>query len=94
MWCLVISPIKASAVSEIQPSEPTRSKSWQGRWGVTIKDTYWTLVQYDTVAIVDASDEMALTALGLAFGKAGNHRTQTLRAFSQAEVDAILSKVP
>jgi len=30
----------------------------------------------------------------LAIGKAGNHRTQTLRAFSHAEIDAILSKVP
>ena len=62
--------------------------------GVTIKEIYWTLGQYNTVIIVDASDEMALTALGLAFGKAGNHRTQTLRAFSQAEMDVILSKVP
>jgi uncharacterized protein with GYD domain len=61
--------------------------------GITVKDIYWTLGQYDTVTIVDAPDEMALTALGLAFGKAGNHRTQTLRAFSQADMDAILSKV-
>ena len=94
MLCSAISPIKASAVSKTQPSEPTRSKSWQSRWGVTVKDVYWTLGQYDTVIIVDAPDELALTALGLAFGKAGNHRTQTLRAFSHAEMDAILSKVP
>lgn len=62
--------------------------------GVTVKDVYWTLGQYDTVIIVDAPDEMVLTALGLAFGQAGNQRTQTLRAFSHAEMDAILSKVP
>ena len=57
-----------------------------------MKGIYWTLGQYDTVAIIDAPDEMALTAF-LAFGKAGNHRTQTLRAFSQAEMDAILTKI-
>jgi uncharacterized protein with GYD domain len=62
-------------------------------FGVTMKGIYWTLGQYDTVAIIDAPDEMALTAFGLAFGKAGNHRTQTLRAFSQAEMDAILTKI-
>jgi uncharacterized protein with GYD domain len=61
--------------------------------GVTVKDTYWTLGQYDLVAIVDAPDELAATALGLALGKSGNVRTQTLRAFSQGDMDAILSKV-
>ena len=54
---------------------------------------YWTLGQYDTVIILDAPDETALTAFGLEFGKAGNHRTQTLRAFSQTEMGAVLNKV-
>jgi uncharacterized protein with GYD domain len=61
--------------------------------GVTVKEVYWTLGQYDTVIILDAPDETALTAFGLEFGKAGNHRTQTLRAFSQAEMGAVLNKV-
>jgi uncharacterized protein with GYD domain len=61
--------------------------------GVTVKDIYWTLGQYDIVAIADAPDEMAMTALGLALGKSGNVRTQTLRAFSQADMTAILAKV-
>jgi uncharacterized protein with GYD domain len=61
--------------------------------GVTVKDTYWTLGQYDLVAIVDAPDELVATGLGLALGKSGNVRTQTLRAFSQGDMDAILSKV-
>ena len=29
-------------------------------FGVTMKGVYWTLGQYDTVAIIDAPDEMAL----------------------------------
>lgn len=61
--------------------------------GAAVKDIYWTLGQYDTVAIVEAADEMAVTALGLALGKSGNVRTQTLRAFSRADMDAILGKV-
>ena len=61
--------------------------------GVTVKDMYWTLGQYDIVVIFDAPDDTVVTALGLTLGKAGNVRTQTLRAFSQAEMDAILGRV-
>ena len=62
-------------------------------FGATVKDVYWTLGQYDIAAIVDAPDDTVVTALGLASGKSGNVRAQTLRAFSQAEMGAILSKV-
>ena len=61
--------------------------------GITVKDIYWTLGAYDLISTVEAKDEMALTALGLTLGKAGNIRTQTLRAFTQAEMGQILAKV-
>ena len=61
--------------------------------GVTVKDLYWTLGQYDIVAIADAQDETTVTALGLTLAKAGNVRTQTLRAFSAADMTKILAKV-
>ena len=61
--------------------------------GATVKDIYWTLGQYDIVATVDAPDDMVITALGLTLAKAGNVRTQTLRAFSPADMGAIVSKV-
>jgi uncharacterized protein with GYD domain len=61
--------------------------------GATVKELYWTLGQYDIVATVDAPDDMVVTALGLTLGKAGNVRTQTLRAFSPAEMGTILGKV-
>ena len=61
--------------------------------GATVKDLYWTLGQYDIIATVDAPDDMVITALGLTLAKAGNVRTQTLRAFSQADMGAVLSKV-
>jgi uncharacterized protein with GYD domain len=61
--------------------------------GVTVKDLYWTLGQYDTVAILDAPDEASVTALGLSIGVAGNVRTQTLRAFTAAEIGPILQKM-
>jgi uncharacterized protein with GYD domain len=61
--------------------------------GVTVRDIFWTLGAYDNVAIIDAPDEATVTALGLTLGKAGNVRTQTLRAFTKAEMDGILAKV-
>ena len=61
--------------------------------GVSVKDIYWTLGRYDIVSIIDAPDDTTVTALGLSLGKAGNIRTETLRAFSQADMSAVLDKV-
>ena len=62
-------------------------------FGISVKDIYWTLGWYDIVTTIEAPDDMAVTALGLSLGKSGNIRTETLRAFSQADMGAILDKV-
>jgi uncharacterized protein with GYD domain len=62
--------------------------------GATVKDVFWTLGQYDVVAIVEAPDDVSMTALGLDTGRLGNVRTQTLRAFSAADMKNILAKLP
>jgi uncharacterized protein with GYD domain len=61
--------------------------------GATVKELLWTLGQYDIVTIVEAPDEMSMTALGLEVGALGNIRTQTLRAFSESEMKTIISKM-
>ena len=61
--------------------------------GATMREIYWTLGQYDAVATIDAPDDETMTALGLNMGKAGHVRTQTLRAFSVADMKGILGKV-
>jgi len=61
--------------------------------GVTVKDVYWTLGQFDIVAICEAPDDQTASALAFSIGALGNVRTQTLRAFSQAEMGAVLSKM-
>ncbi len=61
--------------------------------GASVKDIYWTLGQYDIVATMEAPDDAVVTALGLTLAQAGNIRTQTLRAFSAADMSGILSKV-
>jgi uncharacterized protein with GYD domain len=61
--------------------------------GATVKELYWTLGQYDIIAIVDAPDVASITALGLNLGMAGNIRTQTLPAFTADDMAKVLAKV-
>ena len=58
--------------------------------GVTVKDMYWTLGQYDywtlgqydVIAICEAPDDKAATALSLTVCSRGNVRSKTLRVQS------------
>jgi uncharacterized protein with GYD domain len=61
--------------------------------GATVKEAFWTLGQYDVVAIVEAPDDLTMTAVGLSLGTLGNVRTQTLRAFSEVEMKTIIGKM-
>jgi uncharacterized protein with GYD domain len=58
-----------------------------------MRDLYWTLGQYDAVTIIEAPDDMTATALALSLGKLGNVRTQTLPAFSAADMQTIIGKM-
>jgi uncharacterized protein with GYD domain len=61
--------------------------------GVTVKELYYTMGQYDIVTIVEAPDEQTATALLLSVGALGNIRSQTLRAFSREDMGKIIAKV-
>ena len=63
------------------------------RHGAAVRQTLWTLGLYDVIAIVEEPDEMTMTALGLSLGALGFVRTQTLRAFSETEMQTILRKM-
>jgi len=53
----------------------------------------WTLGQHDVVAIVEADDDIAVTALVLSIASLGNIKTQTLRAFEAADMSRIMAKM-
>ncbi len=57
-------------------------------------DLYWTQGIYDLVGVVEVPDEQTSMALLLALGSLGNVRSQTLRAFSEPEMQQILAKMP
>jgi uncharacterized protein with GYD domain len=62
-------------------------------FGVTFKETIWTQGQYDLIVITEVQDETMANAFFLNVLKAGNVRSQTLRAFTAAEMEKILEKV-
>jgi uncharacterized protein with GYD domain len=64
------------------------------RFGVNMKDIYWTQGQYDIVTVIEASDEQSAAAFGLALAGQGNVKMQTLRAFTRNEMSEIVKKVP
>ena len=68
-------------------------KEMAKKHGVTVKEIYWTQGQYDIVSIMEASDELAATALALTIGGLGNIRTQALRAFSADDMKTIIGKM-
>jgi uncharacterized protein with GYD domain len=72
----------------------TAVKDAARKFGVEMTHIYWTLGQYDLITTIEATDEQAATAFGLAIGAAGNIRLETLRAYNADEMNAILGKLP
>src|SRR5437016_3901865 len=75
------------------PKRADAFKDMAKKCGATVKDVFWTLGEYDIVAVVEAPDDISITALGLSSGALGNIRTQTLRAFAQEDMKTILGKI-
>jgi uncharacterized protein with GYD domain len=68
-------------------------KEMAKKFGVTVKEIFWTQGRYDIVTIVEAQDELSATALNMNLGALGNIRTQTLRAFVADEMKQIITKM-
>ena len=62
--------------------------------GTHLKDLYWTQGPYDLVGTLEAPDEDTAMSLLLGLGSLGNIRSQSLRAFSDEEMERILEKMP
>lgn len=61
--------------------------------GVTVKDMYWTLGPTDVIAVCEAPDDAAATTLSMSVSARGHVRTQTMRAFTAAEIGKILERL-
>ena len=61
--------------------------------GAAIKEIYWTIGAYDLVFTIDSAGDEVMAALMMKLGSLGNIKTQTLRAFGEAEIEGVLSKI-
>ena len=63
------------------------------RRGIRVHDIAWTQGRYDTIMSLEAPDEQTMMAAMLALGNLGNVRTETLRAFTEGEIEETLRKM-
>ena len=63
------------------------------RRGCKLLSIYWTQGEYDIVTAIEAPDAQTAMASLIALAGVGNVRTETLPAFSEREMTAILEKV-
>ena len=75
------------------PKRAEAFKQMAKTFGVSVKEMFWTQGRYDIVTIVEAPDEFSATALNLSLSALGNIRTESLRAFSAAEMATIVGKM-
>jgi len=75
------------------PKRADAFKQMAKTFGVTVKEIVWTQGRYDIVTILEAPDETAAISLTLSLGALGNVRTESLRAFSAAEMTKIVGKM-
>jgi len=74
------------------PKRAEAFKATAKKLGVTVKEVYWTVGRHDVVVVMEGDDE-AVTSTLLKIGSLGNVRSETLRAFSSAEMGRILANV-
>jgi uncharacterized protein with GYD domain len=75
------------------PKRAEAFKDLAKTFGVTVREIVWTQGRYDVVTIVDAPDEQSFMSLALSLAKLGNVRTESLRAFSAAEMTKIVDNM-
>lgn len=62
--------------------------------GGKLKDFYLVMGEYDIVVVADLPNDDAAAKLALSLGAAGNIRTRTSRAFTEAEFRKLVSSLP
>ena len=93
--CVILATFTDQGLKAAKDS-PKRAEAFRQMaqtFGVTVKDIFWTQGRYDIVAVTEAPDEIAATALNLSLSALGNIRTESLRAFSAEEMGKIVAKM-
>lgn len=76
------------------PKRAAAAKETAKKFGVNMREVYWTMGEHDLVCVLEADSEAALTAFNLAIAMQGNVRSKSLRAFTASEMETVLAKLP
>ena len=76
------------------PARLDAAKDAYRRAGGELKAFYMTMGRYDAVAIAELPDDAAAARLALSIGAQGNIRTETMKAYSEAEYRKIVASLP
>jgi uncharacterized protein with GYD domain len=82
-------------IAEIKNS-PSRADTFRelaAKHGAKVEVQLWTMGEYDGVVIVSAPDDATMATLAMAVGQLDFVRSNTLRAFDEAEFQAIVGKM-
>jgi uncharacterized protein with GYD domain len=93
---VILANFTKQGVEKIKES-PTRlegAKKAFAAYGAEMKHFFLTTGQYDMVVIVEAPDTAAVAKAVLAITSAGSVRSETLRAFTEAEYQEIIDALP
>mgnify|MGYP005613883817 FL=1 len=76
------------------PKRAAAAKEAGKKFGVNMREIYWTMGEYDLVCVLEADSEQSLAAFNLAIAMQGNVRSHSLRAYSASEMEGVLAKLP
>ena len=77
--------------SSVQRAREARAEN--ERRGFKVHGLYWTQGRCDLVGVIEAPDEQSMMAGLCNINSAGNVQSETLRAFTESEMEAIIQKM-
>lgn len=76
------------------PSRVDAAKEAYRKAGGELKGFYLTMGRYDVVIVAELPNDETVATLALSLGAAGNVRSETFRAFTEAEYRKIVTTLP
>ncbi len=90
--CLMSWTQQGIAKVKNSPSRLDAGRKAFKKLGVEIRDIYLTMGRYDLIAVIEGEDDAVARAL-LSLGSQGNIKTETLRAWNEADYRKITTSV-
>ena len=93
---IILGKFTQEGIAKIKDS-PNRAEAAKEAFksvGADLKETYYTLGQYDFVAIIEGADIEEVTRALFIIGSQGAVRTETLVAIKKEKIKDIIKKMP